>query len=78
MEWIFIVAILIAYFVGRWTVTRKIITVRDKLRPQESKSRRMIARNAVLQLQNEIAETNAVKQEVQEDGWIKVSLRIIK
>ena len=52
--------------------------VTDTYKPNFSRSRKQQACDDVMQLQNEIAEIEAVKREYLENGKVKLTLKVVK
>ena len=69
-----IIVFLLGIFTGRCTLKSHIIKVTDTFVPKKNRTDEQLRRDAVLQLQNEIAATDAIKYE--KDNTI--SLKIFK
>ena len=63
---------------GMWISDLRIITLSDTYTPKEGRNPVRQAQDEVLQLQNEIIESGAVKRETLPDGTIKVTLKVLR
>ena len=76
---IIVVALLLAgALIGIWVSRPQIITLSDIYTPKDGRNPVRQAQDEVMQLQNEIAASGAIKREILPDGKIKVTLKVIK
>ena len=80
MEIIFIIIVVISaaggYILGRRSI--KVVTLSDTLKANVKRTEKQKLGDGVLQLQNEIIKSGAVKYETPVDGEIKVYLKVVK
>ena len=69
------VAFILGYLSGRTSVKTKFLS--DVMKVKENRSKKRLTQDAVLQLQNEIADSGAVQILDLEDGTMEVSIRVV-
>ena len=65
-------------FIGTLASCSNIIALSDIYTPKEGRHPAKQAQDEVMQLQNEIIESRAVKRETLPDGTIKVTLKVLR
>jgi hypothetical protein len=73
-----IVASIFGFIIGIWYNKQQAITVSDRFTPNRKRTDVQIATDAVMQLQNEIANSGALKMEKLPNGDIRVKLKVVK
>ena len=63
---------------GMWISNLRIIALSDTYTPKDGRNPVRQAQDEVLQLQNEIIESRAVKRETLPDGTIKATLKVLR
>ena len=82
MDYVIIIIIVLvmcatSFVIGRMSKMPKIVELSDIFRPSASRTGKNMMKDAVLQLQNEIAESGAVKKEELENGEVVVSIKVV-
>jgi len=78
MELLMIVSFLAGALIGIWLYASRCITLSDIYKPKSNRSPEEYKRDAVLQLQNEITKSGAVKWKTLPDGKVKITLRVVR
>ena len=64
--------------IGIWITRAKSITVSDSFKPKKDRTERQIQCDAVMQLQNEIVNSGALKIKEMPNGDLSVKLKILR
>ena len=70
-------AFLLGWAVSSFVCKPKIMELSDVFTPSPNRSDKRILQDAVMQLQNEIADSGAVKHEALADGKVRVSMKVV-
>ena len=71
------VSFMLGFAIGSIINKPKIAELSDVFTPSSNRSDKKVLQDAVMQLQNEIAGSGAVKHETLDDGTVRVSIKVV-
>ena len=78
MVLIIIASLIAGIIIGRLSISSKIVTLSDVYTPKPDRDPKRMAQDEVMQLQNEIIKSGAVKLEKLPEGRVRVRLKVVK